>query len=174
VRYTLGSRRKSADARRRPHNRDAKRFEAPVIVAALLVIPAMTLNRSEPGSTLLLLGEILNVVIWLVFAAELAAILYVTPHRWRWMRQHPLEPLIVVLTPPIVPASLQAARLLRLLRLVRLLRLAQVARHLGSGESLRFAALVAVLTALGGGAAFASVEGEQARRGTASGGRSAR
>ena len=39
--------------------------------------------------------------------------------------------------------------------------MAQVARHLGSGESLQFAALVKVLTALDGGAAFASVEGKQ-------------
>ena len=91
-----------------------ERFEVPVIIAALLVIPAMALARSEPGSTLLLLAEALNIVIWLVFAAELAAILYVTPHRWRWMREHPLEPMIVLLTPPIMPASLQAARILRL------------------------------------------------------------
>ena len=33
-----------------------KRFEVPVIVAALLVIPAMVLGRSEPGSTLLYLS----------------------------------------------------------------------------------------------------------------------
>ena len=39
--------------------------------------------------------------------------------------------------------------------------MAQVARHLGSGERLLFAALVKVLTALDGGAAFASVEGKQ-------------
>ena len=96
-----------------------------------------------------------------MFAAELAAVLWVTPHRWRWMRQHPLEPLVVLLTPPIMPASLQAARVLRLLRLVRLLRLAQVARDLGSGESGRFAAIIATLTALGGGAEFASVEGKR-------------
>jgi voltage-gated potassium channel len=101
----------------------------------------------------------LNVVIWVVFAAELAAILAVAPHRWRWMREHPLEPLIVLLTPPIMPATLQAARLLRLLRLIRLLRLAEVVRRLSSGEAVRFAALVAVLTALGGGAAYASAEG---------------
>ena len=76
-----------------------------------------------------------NVVIWLAFAAELAAILYVTPRRWRWMREHPLEPMIVLLTPPIMPASLQAARVLRLLRLSRLVRLAQVARSLGGGAT---------------------------------------
>ena len=114
-----------------PEDRTARvyeRFEVPVI-------PATALTRSEPGSKLLALTEILNVVIWLAFAAELAAILYVTPRRWRWMREHPLEPMIVLLTPPIMPASLQAARVLRLLRLRRLVRLAQVARSLGGGAT---------------------------------------
>ena len=114
-----------------PEDRTARvyeRFEVPVI-------PATALTRSEPGSKLLALTEILNVVIWLAFAAELAAILYVTPRRWRWMRERPLEPMIVLLTPPIMPASLQAARVLRLLRLIRLVRLAQVARSLGGGAT---------------------------------------
>ena len=48
-------------------------------------------------------------MIWLVFVAELAAILAVAPHRWRWVREHPLDPLIVLLTPPIMPSSLQAS-----------------------------------------------------------------
>jgi hypothetical protein len=51
------------------------------------------------------------------------------------MRERPLEPMIVLLTPPIMPASLQAARVLRLLRLRRLVRLAQVARSLGGGAT---------------------------------------
>jgi len=46
----------------------------------------------------------------------------VTPRRWQWIIDHPLEPLIVLLTPPIMPASLQLARLLRLLRLLRLVQ----------------------------------------------------
>ena len=46
--------------------------------------------------------------IWLVVLAEPVAILSVAPHRWRWMVEHPLEPLIMLLTPPIVPASLQS------------------------------------------------------------------
>jgi voltage-gated potassium channel len=75
------------------------------------------------------------------------------------MRDNPLEPLIVIFTPPIVPNSVRAAQLLRLLRLLRVIRLAQVAKHLTSEQSLRFAAILATLTALGGGAAFASVEG---------------
>jgi hypothetical protein len=89
----------------------------------------MALVRADPHSSAWWAGVVLNTVIWLVFVAELAAILAVAPHRWQWMRNHPLDPLIVLLTPPIMPSSLQAARLLRLLRLLRLVRLAQVVRR---------------------------------------------
>jgi voltage-gated potassium channel len=65
------------------------------------------------------------------------------------------------LTPPFLPASLQAARAFRLLRLIRLLRLAVLARRLLSAEGVRDAAVLALLTVLGGGAAFAAVEKDQ-------------
>ncbi len=74
------------------------------------------------------------------------------------MRDHPLEVVIVFLTPPFLPSSLQAIRVLRLLRLVRLLRLAKVARNFFSAQGLRYVALLALLTALGGGAAFSALE----------------
>jgi voltage-gated potassium channel len=137
------------------------RFEVPVIIAALFVIPSMALVRADSGSGAWWAGVILNTAIWLVFVAEVAAILAVAPQRWRWIREHPLDPLIVLLTPPIMPASLQAARLLRLLRLLRLVRLGQVVRRLSSDEAVRFAGLIALFTALGGGAAFASAEGQR-------------
>ena len=86
--------------------------------------------------------------------------LAVVPDRWRWVRQHPLEVIVVVLTPPFLPASLAAIRVLRLLRLVRILRLAQVVRRLFRFEGLRYAALLALITLIGGGTAFASVEKE--------------
>jgi hypothetical protein len=60
-----------------------KRFEIPVIIAALLVVPSMQLNRSEGDPTLGVVAYLLNVAIWLVFAAELVCILWITPNRWR-------------------------------------------------------------------------------------------
>ncbi len=74
------------------------------------------------------------------------------------MRDHPLEVAIVLLTPPFLPASLQAARVFRLLRLLRLLRAALLMRRLLSTEGVRDAAVLALVTVLGGGVAFASVE----------------
>lgn len=65
---------------------------------------------------------------------------------------------MVVLTPPFLPASLQSIRVLRALRLLRLVRLAKIARRTFSLQGLRYATLLAILTALGGGAAFSSVE----------------
>jgi voltage-gated potassium channel len=42
--------------------------------------------------------------------------------RWRWIRDHLLEVVIVLVTPPFLPPSLQAARVFRLLRPLPLLR----------------------------------------------------
>jgi voltage-gated potassium channel len=80
--------------------------------------------------------------------------LAVVPDRGRWLRTHPLEVAIVVLTPPFLPASLQALRVFRLLRLLRLIAVVGYARRAPLRGPL------AVLTALGGGAAFAAVEGK--------------
>jgi voltage-gated potassium channel len=55
--------------------------------------------------------------------------LRVVDDRRQWLRDHPLEVAIVLLTPPFMPASLQAARLARLLRLLRLLRLGLLVRR---------------------------------------------
>jgi voltage-gated potassium channel len=130
-----------------------------VIVAALLVVPVIIVEATpsidRPWTTI---AEAVNWTIWLVFAAELVAYLAVVRGRGRWLREHPLEVAIVVLTPPFLPSSLQAIRALRLLRLLRLFRLAKIGRQLFSTQGLRYAALLALLTALGGGAAFASVE----------------
>ena len=84
--------------------------------------------------------------------------LAVVPSKRRWLLDNPLEVAIVVLTPPLLPASLQALRIFRLLRLLRLIRVAKLARRLFSLEGLRYVALLALLTVLGGGAAFVEVE----------------
>jgi voltage-gated potassium channel len=49
-------------------------------------------------------------------------------------------------------------RLVRLLRVLRLVRFMQALRRLFTFDGLRYAALLALMTALGGGAAFAEVE----------------
>jgi voltage-gated potassium channel len=139
-------------------SRIAKRFEVPILVAALLVIPVIVFEESNVSDTWKTLGAILNWVIWITFALEVVVMLAVVPSKRRWLRDNPLEIAIVLFTPPFLPASLQALRVFRLVRLARLFRLAPLARRLFSIEGLRYVALLALLTVLGGGAAFAAIE----------------
>jgi voltage-gated potassium channel len=138
--------------------RIARRFEVPILVAALLVIPVIVIEESNVSDTWKTLGAILNWAIWITFALEVVVMLAVVPSKRKWLRDNPLEVAIVLFTPPFLPASLQALRVFRLLRLARLFRLAPLARRLFSIEGLRYVALLALLTVLGGGAAFAAVE----------------
>jgi voltage-gated potassium channel len=137
-----------------------RRFEVPIVVGALLVIPILFVEQSHPGEPWEMLAAVGNWLVWVLFLAEVVVMLAVVPDRGRWLRAHPLEVAIVVLTPPFLPASLQALRVFRLLRLLRLIAAVRYARRLFSLDGLRYAALLAVLTALGGGAAFAAAEGK--------------
>jgi voltage-gated potassium channel len=84
--------------------------------------------------------------------------LAIVPSRSNWVRHHVLELVIVFATFPILIKAAQPIRLLRLLRVMRLLRLAPLVRYAFSMEGVRFAAILALLTAVAGGAGFASVE----------------
>jgi Ion transport protein len=139
-------------------SRMAKRFEIPILIAAVLAIPAIALEEASVSESWKAFAAGLNWLIWVAFVVELVVMLAVAPNRRAWLRAHPLELVIVLLTPPVLPASLQAIRALRLLRLLRLLRIAPLARRVFSLEGLRYVSLLALVTALGGGAAFAAVE----------------
>lgn len=138
-----------------------RRFEIPIVVAALLVIPVIIIEQStaqEPWTTL---AVVANWLIWLLFLAEVVVMLAVVPDRWRWARTHPLELAIVVLTPPFLPASMQALRVFRLLRLLRLVAVVSYARRLFTLNGLSYGALLALVTVVAGGAAFAHAEGRE-------------
>jgi voltage-gated potassium channel len=137
------------------------RLEWPMLVAALLVIPAIAIEQSDVGQPWDTVAKVLNWGTWLAFLTEALLMLRVVDDRWAWLREHPLEVAIVLLTPPFLPASLQAARVFRLLRLLRLVRAAVLARRLLTTEGIRDAAVLALLTVLGGGAAYAAVEKDQ-------------
>ena len=116
----------------------------------LQLIPA-----GDPWRTI---ADGLNWAIWLAFLAELVVMLAVVPSTGRWVREHLLEVAIVLLTPPFLTNAVQSIRVLRLLRLARFLRLGPLVRALFSAGGLRYAAIFTGLTALTGGAAYASVE----------------
>jgi voltage-gated potassium channel len=129
-----------------------------VLVAALLTIPLIAIQESHSGGAFEAIAEFLNWATWLVFATELVLLLAVVPDRKRYLRRRPLDLVIVVLSPPVLPASLQGIRAIRSLRLLRLLRLAQLSRDLFSLEGLRYASVLALLTVIAGGASFVAFE----------------
>ena len=136
----------------------ARRFEKPVLVATVLVIPALIVEATAEADELRSAATMLNWLIWLVFVAELASMIAVAPSRSRWMRSNPLLVLIVVVTAPFLPPSLQAARVFRLARLVRLALVVRLARRFLSPAGLQFAAAITALGVLGGAAAFQAAE----------------
>ena len=136
-----------------------RRFELPLVIAALFMIPIVIVEQSSPGEPWATLAAFGNWLVWLAFLAEAVVMLAIVPDRGRWLRTHPLEVAIVILTPPFLPASLQALRFFRLLRLLRLIAVVRYARRLFSLDGLRYGALLALVTVLAGGAAFAAAEG---------------
>ncbi len=153
VRYPPGM-----DAR---STRVAERLNTPMLIAAALTLPTVAITESRPGGTLETVAAALNWITWTAFLIELVTMLAVVPDRRAWLRHHPLELVIVLFTPPVLPPGLQSLRVLRLLRLLRLFRLAQLTREVFSLEGLRYAALLAVLTAIAGGALFNAFEKSQ-------------
>jgi voltage-gated potassium channel len=138
--------------------RVAEVLNTPMLIAAALTLPMVAITESQPGGWLEGVAIVLNWVTWIAFAVELVVMLAVVPDRRVWLRHHQLSLVIVFLTPPVLPPGLQGLRVLRLLRLLRLFRLAQLSREVFSLEGLRYAMLLAVLTAIGGGALFEAFE----------------
>jgi voltage-gated potassium channel len=135
------------------------RLDRLVLVAALLVVPVLVVESADVAPTWRTLAAVGDWVIWSTFLGEGIVSVIASGESLRWLRRHPLEVAVVVLTPPFLPAGIQAMRVLRLFRLLRLLRVASVARKFFTLEGLRYVAVLAVVTLFGGGAAFAAAEG---------------
>jgi voltage-gated potassium channel len=128
-----------------------------VTVAAAMVIPSVYLEAEGHGSWKTV-GGWLDWLIWIAFAVEFVVLILLSENRLRWLREHPLETAVVVLTPPFAPATVQTLRVFRVLRLLRLLRLATSMRRLFSIEGLKYISILAALAVVGGGEAFANAE----------------
>jgi len=75
-----------------------------VPVAALAVIPTLAIEASDPDGAAAHLAVALDGAIWSIFLLELLVRLRLSDDRRAWLRGHPLEVAIVVLTPPFLPA----------------------------------------------------------------------
>jgi voltage-gated potassium channel len=138
-----------------------RRFEWPVLAAALLVIPIIAVEETRPGEPWEAIAAVANWGVWLLFAAEVVTMLAVVPSRRAWLRGHVLDVAIVVLTPPVLPSAVQAARVFRLARLLRLARGFVAMRRLFTPEGVRYAAMTTAFLVLIAGAAFAAIEKDQ-------------
>jgi voltage-gated potassium channel len=135
-----------------------RRFEPVLIAAAILTVPAVALDFEELDSPAREIAAGLNWTIWLIFVTEVVVGLALTYDRKRWLKSHPLDLAIVILSPPIVPAALQSTRALRLLRLLRLVWAGAIFKRVLAPEGLGWTAAIVVLVTLGAGAAFGLIE----------------
>jgi voltage-gated potassium channel len=136
----------------------ARRFQVPMLIASALVIPSMIIENSHPAQPWSTVGVFLDWGIWLTFVAEFVAMLTVVDDRKRWLIRHPVDVIVVFLTPPFLS---QFFRSIILLRLLRLLRLGPLARYAFTLEGIRYASILMLLVILAGGAAFDSIEVKQ-------------
>jgi voltage-gated potassium channel len=141
--------------------RATRRLQPPLIVAALLAIPTIVMQESNLGEGWEILASVLDWSIWVVFAANLVIMLVLVPDRKRWLIRNPMDVLIVVLTPPFLPATLKLARLLPIVRLLWLMVVTNRLRNVFSLQGLRYAALIVFTIVVGGGAVFVAVERSQ-------------
>jgi voltage-gated potassium channel len=138
-----------------------------VLAATLAVIPVLIVEWNATGGWNTA-ARIANWVIWLVFAAELAVILFVAERKRAALRAHRLDAAVVIVTVPLVTgllASLRLVRLARLLRLTRagliLARAIQAERALSSGTAFKLIALITLFIVVVAGSAQAAFDANE-------------
>jgi voltage-gated potassium channel len=136
-------------------------LEPYMLAAALLTIPTIVIDEASAPHAWRHVALAIDWAVWLAFVFELVVLLAVTENRGRWLREHPLEVGVVLLTPPFVPLVMQSLRVARFFRLLRLLRVGQLARHVFSLHGMAWGLIVALLAALCGGALMVDLERSQ-------------
>ena len=132
-----------------------RRLLAPMIVAAIAVLPLLALHLTHPHGALAVVETAGHWIVWLVFMVEVVVMLSVVRDRRAWIDGHRFELLVVVLSSPLVPLALAIApalRLLVVLKAFKALKLAKAIKLAKLGKSVRTARRK---LALRGGAAIA-------------------
>ena len=135
-----------------------QKMQLPLMIGAILTLPSVILMETSVSGFWSTISTILNWGTWLIFALDVVLMLILVPNRLKYVRTHPVEIAIVILTPPVLPASFQMLRALRLLRLLRLVKLAQFSRRAFSTEGLAYASLMTITVAIIGGSLFRAFE----------------
>jgi voltage-gated potassium channel len=149
-----------------------RRFEIPVLVAALLVVPVIFIEDQADSLAWLSGAAVANWLIWLAFTAEYVTVLSLADRRWAYTKKAWLDVFIIVSSFPLLPGLLASTRLLRLLRLGRVLRLLRLVRltavitrgvsatrTIFAKRGLGYIIVVTLLVGMGIGGAFAVLEG---------------
>lgn len=119
----------------------ADRLEVPMLVASLLVIPAIIIEQTATDPVIATLAWGLNALIWTAFVVEYLVLISVSRDRWAYVRTHKLDLAIILLSPPfIVPDAMAGLRVFRVTRLARLARATRFARVM---RAMRFARVLA-------------------------------
>src|SRR3954469_12735840 len=135
-----------------------RRIEVPILVASAATLPALALQYSD-NNVWRAAGYVISGLIWCVFLLEAVVMLRLVNDRWRWVREHPLEIVIVVLTAPFITGALQAFRFLRLARLLRLVRLLPFLRAVFSVRGLKWVLAFTAFFTVSASAAYQQFEG---------------
>ena len=154
------------------HDRDRipRAFEWLMAALAILVIPALVLERRAPTPEIRTAALVLNWVIWLAFVLEFM-VRWIKDSRGSFPRRAWFDAVLIAVTPPIgVPDAIQGIRTLRALRVLRLVRAFGVIamalrlgrRHFGK-RRFHYVGLVAVATVLLGAAGIYVVEADDNR-----------
>ena len=116
------------------------RFRAPIIVAALAVLPLLALSLSHPHGLWHTVEIAGHWAVWLTFFVEVVVMLCIVRERRAWIAGHRLELLVVAVSSPLVPLALAAAPALRLLivaKAFKTLKLAKAIKLAKLGKSVR-------------------------------------
>jgi voltage-gated potassium channel len=140
-------------------------LEPAILVATLCLIPVLIIQHDVPSGPWLTFADVVNWIIWAIFAAEFAFIMGVAQSKRAALRAHWLDAAIVFVTIPFYGQLLSALRTVRLMRLLRLVRAGvvisralQAERRLTSGNSLRLATLATVFLTVVAGAVQSTID----------------
>lgn len=143
----------------------AARAELVLFVLAIAMVPVVVIQVSVRDKNVLFAAEVVNTLIWVAFAAEIAYLLLRSRDRAEVLRARWLDVAIVLLAPPVfVPPEVASLRALRMLRLVRLVAIAARLRRGGARfmgtQGVLYTALVVFLVVFVGGVTLYEIEPE--------------
>lgn len=105
-----------------------KRLKAPVLVAAIAVLPLVALGLSQPTGAWHTVETVGHWAVWLTFVVEVAIMLTVVDDRVAWTSGHKFELLVVVVSSPLVPLALAVAPAVRLLIVVKAFKALKISK----------------------------------------------